>query len=36
MTKIAADKSDVVILTTDNPKTEKPCMNPKLALNLQN
>ncbi|KAJ0966668.1 hypothetical protein J5N97_023585 [Dioscorea zingiberensis] len=24
MTKIAADKSDVVILTTDNPKTENP------------
>lgn len=26
MTKIATDKSDVTILTSDNPKTEDPCM----------
>lgn len=26
MTKIATDKSDVVILTSDNPKNEDPCM----------
>lgn len=25
MTKIATDKSDVVILTSDNPKNEDPC-----------
>lgn len=25
MTKIATDKSDVVILTSDNPKKEDPC-----------
>ncbi|KAH7669521.1 UDP-N-acetylmuramoylalanyl-D-glutamate-2,6-diaminopimelate ligase protein [Dioscorea alata] len=33
MTKIAADKSDVVILTTDNPKTENPLniLNDMLA-----
>lgn len=26
MTKIAADKSDVVMLTSDNPANEDPCM----------
>lgn len=26
MTKIATDKSDVTILTSDNPKNEDPCM----------
>ena len=26
MTKIATDKSDVTILTSDNPKDEDPCM----------
>lgn len=26
MTKIATDKSDVTILTSDNPKTEDPCV----------
>lgn len=26
MTKIATDKSEVVILTSDNPKTEHPCI----------
>lgn len=26
MTKIATDKSDVTILTSDNPKKEDPCM----------
>lgn len=26
MTKIATDKSDVVILTSDNPRNEDPCM----------
>lgn len=25
MTKIAAEKSDVVMLTSDNPKNEDPC-----------
>jgi hypothetical protein len=27
MTKIAAEKSDVVMLTSDNPKNEDPCNN---------
>lgn len=26
MTKIATDKSDMTILTSDNPKNEDPCM----------
>lgn len=26
MTKIATDKSDVTMLTSDNPKNEDPCM----------
>lgn len=26
MTKIATDKSDVTILTSDNPRGEDPCM----------
>jgi UDP-N-acetylmuramyl tripeptide synthase len=26
MTKIAAEKSDVVMLTSDNPASEDPCM----------
>lgn len=26
MTKIATDKSDVVLLTSDNPRAEDPCM----------
>lgn len=26
MTKIATDKSDVTLLTSDNPKKEDPCM----------
>lgn len=26
MTKIATDKSDVTILTSDNPRNEDPCM----------
>lgn len=29
MTKIATDKSDVTILTSDNPKNEDPCMYSK-------
>lgn len=28
MTKIATDKSDVTILTSDNPRNEDPCMLP--------
>lgn len=27
MTKIATDKSDVTILTSDNPQNEDPCMS---------
>jgi len=26
MTKIATDKSEVTMLTSDNPKSEDPCM----------
>lgn len=32
MTKIATDKSEVVILTSDNPKTEHPCICSRLFL----
>lgn len=34
MTKIATDKSDVTILTSDNPKSEDPCMCTKLIVVL--
>lgn len=32
MTKIATDKSDVVILTSDNPRNEDPRMYPDRNL----
>ena len=32
MTKIATDKSEVVFLTSDNPKTEHPCICSRLFL----